>query len=123
MNKKESVPVSSRIDTITNKKLEQISKRAEKTKGEQIRIAIKRFVQISERLQQGESMCWIPCLDIKGYKKVLTDLDELLEVSDDIELSDETKIIINTIIDSVEWALLSELEKKYPDEEGFFPLR
>lgn len=123
MNKKESVPVSSRIDTITNKKLEQISKRAEKTKGEQIRIAIKRFVQISERLQQGESMCWIPCLDIKGYKKVLTDLDELLEVSDDIELSDETKIIINTIIDSVEWALLSELEKKYPDQEGFFPLR
>lgn len=123
MNKKESVPVSSRIDTITNKKLEQISKRAEKTKGEQIRIAIKRFVQISERLQQGESMCWIPCLDIKGYKKVLTDLDELLEVSDDIELSDETKIIINTIIDSVEWALLSELEKKYLDQEGFFPLR
>lgn len=123
MNKKESVPVSSRIDTITNKKLEQISKRTEKTKGEQIRIAIKRFVQISERLQQGESMCWIPCLDIKGYKKVLTDLDELLEVSDDIKLSDETKIIINTIIDSVEWALLSELEKKYPDQEGFFPLR
>lgn len=116
-------PVSTRIDEGLNDKLEEIISRTGKTKGEQVRIAIKRFVQINDKLIDGESMTWLPNLEVEQCKRVLAELDEILIMKDDLKMSDSTVMIINTIIDSLEWKLLSELKKKFPDEEGFFNLR
>lgn len=116
-------PISTRIDEDLNKKLERIISRTGKTRGEQVRIAIKRFIQTSERLNAGESMAWLPNIEVDQCKRTLTELDEILSMKDDLKMSDSTKMIINTIIDSLEWKLLSELKKKFPDEDGFFNLR
>lgn len=116
-------PISTRIDEDLNKKLEKIISRTGKTRGEQVRIAIKRFIQTSERLNAGESMAWLPNIEVDQCKRTLTELDEILSMKDDLKMSDSTKMIINTIIDSLEWKLLSELKKKFPDEDGFFNLR
>lgn len=116
-------PISTRIDEDLNKKLERIISRTGKTRGEQVRIAIKRFIQTSERLNAGESMAWLPNIEVEQCKRTLTELDEILSMKDDLKMSDSTKMIINTIIDSLEWKLLSELKKKFPDEDGFFDLR
>lgn len=116
-------PISTRIDEDLNKKLERIISRTGKTRGEQVRIAIKRFIQTSERLNAGESMTWLPNIEVDQCKRTLTELDEILSMKDDLKMSDSTKMIINTIIDSLEWKLLSELKKKFPDEDGFFNLR
>lgn len=116
-------PISTRIDEDLNKKLERIISRTGKTRGEQVRIAIKRFIQTSERLNAGESMAWLPNIEVEQCKRTLTELDEILSMKDDLKMSDSTKMIINTIIDSLEWKLLSELKKKFPDEDGFFNLR
>ena len=116
-------PISTRIDEDLNKKLEKIISRTGKTRGEQVRIAIKRFIQTSERLNAGESMAWLPNIEVDQCKRTLTELDEILSMKDDLKMSDSTKMIINTIINSLEWKLLSELKKKFPDEDGFFNLR
>lgn len=120
---RKDVPVSTRIDENLNEKLEDMIVRTGKTKGEQVRIAIKRFVQINDRLRDGESMTWLPHIEVEQCKKTLTELDEILSMKDDLKMSDSTVMIINTIIDSLEWKLLSELKKKFPEEDGFFNLR
>lgn len=116
-------PISTRIDDKLNEKLERVIARTGKTRGEQVRIAIKRFIQTSEKLEAGESMAWLPHIEVDQCKRTLTELDEILSMKDDLKMSDSTVAIINTIIDSLEWKLLSELKKKFPDEDGFFDLR
>lgn len=116
-------PISTRIDENLNEKLEDIISRTGKTRGEQVRIAIKRFIQTSERLRAGESMAWIPAIEMEQCKRTLTELDEILSMKDDLKISDSTVMIINSIIDSLEWSLLNELKKKFPDENGFYNLR
>jgi len=116
-------PISTRIDENLNEKLEAIISRTGKTRGEQVRIAIKRFIQINERIREGESMTWLPHLEVEQYKRTLTELDEILSMKDDLKMSDSTVMIINSIIDSLEWSLLNELKKKFPDENGFFNLK
>ena len=91
-------PISTRIDENLNEKLEEIISRTGKTRGEQVRIAIKRFVQINERLRDGESMAWLPHIEVDQCKRTLTELDEILSMKDDLKMSDSTVIIINTII-------------------------
>lgn len=116
-------PISTRIDENLNEKLEKVISRTGKTKGEQVRIAIKRFIQVNERIRGGESMAWLPHIEVDQCKKTLTELDEILSMKDDLKMSDSTAMIINTVIDSLEWKLLNELKKKFPDEDGFFNLR
>lgn len=120
---KKDFPISTRIDENLNEKLEDIISSTGKTKGEQVRVAIKRFIQTSERLRKGESMTWLPAIEIDKCKKTLTELDEILSMKDDLKMSDSTVMILNSIIDSLEWSLLNELKKKFPDEDGFFNLR
>lgn len=121
--KRKDVPVSTRIDEILNEKLEDIIVQTGKTKGEQVRIAIKRFIQVNDRLREGESIAWLPHIEVEQCKKTLTELDEILSMKDDLKMSDSTVRVINAIIDSLEWKLLSELKKKFPDENRFFRLR
>lgn len=120
---RKDIPVSTRIDENLNKKLEDMIVRTGKTKGEQVRIAIKRFIQINDRLREGESMTWLPHIEVEQCKKTLTELDEILSMKNDLKISDQTISIINMIIDSLELKLLNELKKKFPDEDGFFNLR
>lgn len=116
-------PISTRIDDNLNERLERVMSRTGKTRGEQVRIAIKRFIQTSEKLEAGESIAWLPHFEVDQCKRTLTELDEILSMKDDLKISDSTVRVINTIIDSLEWELLGELKKKFPDEEGFFELR
>lgn len=116
-------PISTRIDEHLNKRLESIIERTGKTKGEQVRVAVKRFVEISERLETGESINWIPKLELEAYRKTLTELDEILDMANDLKLSESTVKVINSVIDTLEWSLLSELKKKYPNQNGFFNIR
>ena len=120
---KKDYPISTRIDEHLNKRLESIIERTGKTKGEQVRVAVKRFVEISERLETGESINWIPKLELEAYRKTLTELDEILDMANDLKLSESTVKVINSVIDTLEWSLLNELKKKFPDENGFFNLR
>jgi len=120
---KKDYPISTRIDEHLNKRLESIIERTGKTKGEQVRVAVKRFVEISERLETGESINWIPKLELEAYRKTLTELDEILDMANDLKLSESTVKVINSVIDTLEWSLLSELKKKYPNQNGFFNIR
>jgi len=120
---KKDYPISTRIDEHLNKRLESIIERTGKTKGEQVRVAVKRFVEISERLETGESINWIPKLELEAYRKTLTELDEVLDMANDLKLSESTIKVINSVIDTLEWSLLSELKKKYPNQNGFFNIR
>ena len=120
---KKDYPISTRIDEHLNKRLESIIERTGKTKGEQVRVAIKRFVEISERLGTGESINWIPKLELEACRKTLTELDEILDMANDLKLSESTVKVINSVIDTLEWSLLSELKKKYPNQNGFFNIR
>ena len=120
---KKDYPISTRIDEHLNKRLESIIERTGKTKGEQVRVAVKRFVEISERLETGESINWIPKLELEAYRKTLTELDEVLDMANDLKLSESTVKVINSVIDTLEWSLLSELKKKYPNQNGFFNIR
>lgn len=120
---KKDYPISTRIDEHLNKRLESIIERTGKTKGEQVRVAVKRFVEISERLETGESINWIPKLELEAYRKTLTELDEILDMANDLRLSESTIKVINSVIDTLEWSLLSELKKKYPNQNGFFNIR
>lgn len=116
-------PVSTRIDEGLNKRLESIMKSTGKTKGEQVRIAIKRFIEISERLDTGDSIAWLPHIEVDKCKRTLTELDEILSMKNDLKMSDATVKVINTVIDSLEWKLLTELHKKFPDSPTAFELR
>ena len=120
---KKDYPISTRIDEHLNKRLESIIERTGKTKGEQVRVAVKRFVEISERLETGESINWIPKLELEAYRKTLTEFDEILDMANDLKLSESTVKVINSVIDTLEWSLLSELKKKYPNQNGFFNIR
>jgi len=120
---KKDYPISTRIDEHLHKRLESIIERTGKTKGEQVRVAVKRFVEISERLETGESINWIPKLELEAYRKTLTELDEILDMANDLKLSESTVKVINSVIDTLEWSLLSELKKKYPNQNGFFNIR
>lgn len=116
-------PVSTRIDEDLNKRLEAIIKETGKSRGEQVRIAIKRFVEISERLDTGESIAWLPHIEIDQCKRTLTELDEILSMKDDLKMSNMTETVINAVIDSLEWKLLTALHKKFPDKKTLFELR
>ena len=116
-------PVSTRIDEDLNKRLEAIIKSTGKTRGEQVRIAIKRFIEISERLDTGDSIAWLPHIEVDQCKKTLTELDEILSMKNDLKMSDTTVKVLNTVIDSLEWKLLIELHKKFPDSPTEFELR
>lgn len=116
---KKDYPISTRIDENLKKRLESIIERTGKTKGEQVRIAIKRFVEISERLETGESINWIPKLELESYRKTSTELDEILDMANDLQLSESTVKVINSVIDSLEWSLLNELKKKFPSDGSF----
>ena len=116
-------PVSTRIDEDLNKRLEAIIKSTGKTRGEQVRIAIKRFIEIRERLDTGDSIAWLPHIEVDQCKKTLTELDEILSMKNDLKMSDTTVKVLNTVIDSLEWKLLIELHKKFPDSPTAFELR
>lgn len=102
--------------------LVEIDNIAEETKQERstvLRLAVKRFLNLSKKVREGKILTILPKLDsIRDYQKVLNELEEVSESS-----SEETKLILSEVIDSLEFKILDELKKKHPDHKGFFNIK
>lgn len=114
------VQISTRITEEVSKKLDNIIAETGSTKGEQVRVAINKFVAINDKLKEGKAIAWLPVLEIEENKKVLNELDKIL-LSEDT--SESTKKVINAVIDALEIKLLIDLEKKHAKGKTFYSLR
>ena len=117
---KHDVQISTRITEETGKKLDNIIAKTGATRGEQVRVAINKYVAINDKLEQGQSIAWLPSLEIEQTKKVLHELDKIIEF---VDIHGETKDVISAIIDALEIKLLIDLETKHKKGKAFYSLR
>lgn len=104
----------SMLDSIDN-----IAKETNQDRSTVLRLAIKRFLGLAEKVQEGKVLTVLPALGaIKDYQKVLNELEDMSEGA-----SEETKLILSSVIDALEFKILEELQKKYKNEKGFFGIK
>lgn len=83
-----------------------------------MRQSVKKWISIFEKIEEGNSLCFIPVSkEILDNKKAMLELEKLAK---DESLSNHTRKVLYEMSESFEWEVLKQLKEKYPDYNGFF---
>lgn len=117
--KEKNVNASIRMPESYLKRIDEIAEKNERDRSEILRIAVKKYLDVVDKVYAGESLLFLPKLDeLKDYQNSITELEILLNSN----VSESTQSIIQNIIDTLEFKMLDELRKKHPNYKGFFNL-
>lgn len=99
--------------------IDEIAERTKQDRSEVLRVAVKRFLQTNNSIMEGKALTMLPKLNgLSSYQKVLSEVEKFVKE----DVSEETKLIMSAVIDSLEWKILDELQKKHPNHIGFFDI-
>ncbi len=119
LEKEKNVNATIRMPESLLAQIDDIANETNQERSSILRLAIKRFVDLSDKVMQGKVLTTLPKLDeIRDYQKVLSELELVADSS-----SEETKLILSAVIDALEFKILDELRKKYPEYKGFFNIK
>lgn len=117
--KEKNVNASIRMPESYLKRIDEIAEKNERDRSEILRIAVKKYLDVVDKVYAGESLLFLPKLDeLKDYQNSITELEILLNSN----VSESTQFIIQNVIDTLEFKMLDELKKKHPNYKGFFNL-
>lgn len=84
------------------------------------RQGIEKWMAMYRMIEYGNSICYLPISsDLLENKKALVEIEDLLR-SDNF--SNHTLKILNRVVKSLEWEILAQLEKKYPNADSLYNL-
>lgn len=123
MNEKETrLPVSTKIEPKLIEKIEQIAERNNMTRSKQIRIAIKKFIEIVERMRSGEIMMFFDPMNKDEKITSLKEINQIREMCKDCEMSQKTRDIIYQISSRLEDEYIIQCQRENPEERGFIKI-
>lgn len=119
MNEKEiRLPISIKIEPKLIEKIEEIAKRNDMTRSKQIRIAIKKFVEIAERMRSGEVMMFFNPMNKDEKITTLKEMTHIREMCKDCDMSQKTRDIIYQISSRIEDEYILECQRENPNKRG-----
>lgn len=115
--KEKNVNASVRMQESYLKRIDEIADKNERDRSEILRIAVKKYLEVVDKVQNGEALLFLPKLDeLKDYQNSISELECILEG----DISESTRTIILKNIETLEFKMLEELRKKHPNYKEFF---
>lgn len=85
------------------------------------RQGIEKWIYIYRKLEEGNSLCFLPInKELIENKRAMLEIEDLLFKNEN--LCEHTKKVLSRVVSSLEWQVLAELDKKYPNHKGLFDL-
>ncbi len=115
--KEKNIGVSIRVPESHLNRIDEIAKYNKKERSDILRISIKKYLEVVDKVQNGEALLFLPKLDeLKDYQNSISELECILEG----DISESTRTIILKNIETLEFKMLEELRKKHPNYKEFF---
>lgn len=115
--KEKNIGVSIRVPESHLNRIDEIADKNERDRSEILRIAVKKYLDVVDKVQSGEALLFLPKLnELKDYQNSISELECILEG----DISESTRAIILKNIETLEFKMLDELRKKHPNYKEFF---